>query len=109
MAKRIYRVGELCDYCKTPTIQGKDGNGYCWPGWAKWKESKSFPQATQAPPRPETPSSEHQVALKTYLMKLETRVKALELKIDVLESWKDKQPVFADIDGKQVQVPNCFN
>jgi hypothetical protein len=66
------------------------------------------PQALQAPVSVSTPKdnnqavSEHSVALKAYLQQLETRIR-------VLEDWKDKQPVFADINGKQVQVPDCFD
>jgi hypothetical protein len=69
---------------------------------ADGKPATIAPDAPQSPQTSETPQSEHQVALKAYLQQLETRIR-------VLEDWKDKQPVFADIDGKQVQVPDCFN
>ena len=40
MAKKIYQVGEPCDYCRTPTIPGKGGTGYCKPCYIKWKNEK---------------------------------------------------------------------
>jgi hypothetical protein len=33
----------------------------------------------------------------------------LELKIDSLESWKDKQPCYILNEGKWEIVPGCFN
>jgi uncharacterized Zn finger protein (UPF0148 family) len=55
MAKRIYQVGEPCDVCQTPTVQGKDGNGYCKPCYVAWKNKQEGLQPTsngQAPYRP---------------------------------------------------------
>ena len=36
MPKRIYQLGEPCDVCGTPTIQGSKGN-YCKPCYIAWK------------------------------------------------------------------------
>jgi uncharacterized Zn finger protein (UPF0148 family) len=40
MKKRIYKVGELCDTCGTPTVEGKDGNGYCKSCYIAWKNKQ---------------------------------------------------------------------
>jgi len=59
----------------------------------------NVPVATQPQVDPQTPrveahsaSSEHSVALKAYLQQLETRLKALELKVDKLEYDSLKDP-----------------
>ena len=80
MAKRIYQVGEPCDYCNTPTIQGKDGNGYCWPCWAKWKESKSSPQATQSTQRPQAPQTDPKLA--EVLKKISERLNSIDAELE---------------------------
>lgn len=43
MSKRTYRVGEPCDDCGTPTVQGKNG-AYCKPCYINWKNSQPAPQ-----------------------------------------------------------------
>jgi hypothetical protein len=64
--------------------------------------TESLTNPPEAPLRPESNESDHRVALKAYLMQLETRVR-------ILEDWKDKQPVYAEINGKMEIVPSCFD
>ena len=47
MPKRIYQVGEPCDVCGTPTIAGRDGNGYCKPCYIEWKSKQEGMQPAQ--------------------------------------------------------------
>ncbi len=77
MPKRIYQVGEPCEVCQTPTIRGKDGNGYCWPCWSKWKDAQ---KATQAPPRPQTPQIDPKIA--EVLKKISERLTAIDNAIE---------------------------
>lgn len=39
MPKRIYQLGEPCDKCRVPTVQGKFGP-YCKPCYVQWAEAK---------------------------------------------------------------------
>jgi hypothetical protein len=85
---------------------------------AYFMEQDNTPVSTQnaqnATTSPETPqsstnvASEHSAALKAFLAQMQKSIKDLEEKVKKLEDWKDKQPVFAEVNGKMEVVPNCF-
>jgi len=79
------KTGKMVNYTKR-RIMSFDG---------RVDATETPPQATQAPPTPVKPPTSVPSASGSDL---EARVKALE-------DWKDKQPVWADIDGKQEPVP----
>ena len=74
--KRIYAVGELCDVCKTPTIQGRYG-AYCWPCWSKRKDQNT-PQTHQNAPQQEFRPNTTQPSLAEKVDALERRIEKLE-------------------------------
>jgi len=40
---------------------------------------------------------------------MQKSIKDLEEKVKELETWRDKQPVWTQIDGKWEIVPSCFD
>jgi len=49
--------------------------------------------------------NEHNVALRSFLAQMQKKIKELEDKVKKMEDWKEKQPVYTDVDGKWEIVP----
>ena len=108
MAKKIYQVGEPCDYCRTPTIPGKGGTGYCKPCYIKWKNEKdSLQPAVQGynPASAQTHTNAPIVQPQAPSASTERIVDLLTKINQTLEAIEKKLPLYADIDGKQTKVP----
>lgn len=73
------------------------------------------PQAPQSPQTSETPQSgtipqsEHTVAQRAFIQTMVADIKELKDKVKRLEDWQEKQPVYAEVNGKLEIVPNCFD
>jgi hypothetical protein len=67
-------------------------------GWnVKEYDTESSSDAPQSPVSGFKPQSQQSP--------ISERMDSLEARIKVLETWKEKQPVWAEVDGKQEQVP----
>jgi hypothetical protein len=102
--KRTYQVGEPCDDCGTPTIQGKNGYGYCKPCYIKWKNSKEqLPPSNQgAAPVNRTGNFVPRFAGSDLLPIL----KEIDRKLGVLiELYKNAYPEAAKLHEDQLDIP----
>jgi hypothetical protein len=90
--KRIYQVGEPCDYCRTPCIEGQYG-AYCKPCYIRWKNEK---EAMQKP----TSDGYHPNSVKTAptadlsvldaIEKLDKRLNSIEQAIERNRWYSDE-------------------
>ena len=103
---RTYTVGEPCDVCYTPTIQGKNG-AYCWPCWKKWKNDKDMDKnATQA-----TTSGNNDVIdkIREWSKTVEARLAKLEATVQTQEGlirkFRTKEAIELHTSLEEVVIP----
>lgn len=118
MPKRYYQVGEPCDKCKTPTIQGKNG-AYCKPCYIQWAEAKKNGTPQYQPPvqqaLPASCNCEETIAkIRVAFGDMQKRVQGLETLVESLSSKKalefhqgvdPKVEIAAQMLGGEVDIP----
>ena len=127
MPKRIYQLGEPCDYCRTPTIQGPTGI-YCKPCYIAYKNrqnamppavngnaprnpistNQNYP-APQPYQTPESVSRQEFIAfannVKTTIQKLSDKVHALEM----VKMFQDEKPAREFHEATAPKIPLMAN
>jgi len=106
MSKRIYQVGEPCDYCQTPTVEGKFG-AYCKKCYIEYKNKKEALQPATNGYHPQTAQSPIQAPIVQPTASGERTERIIELLTSIdskLEAIHDKLPLYADVDGKPERV-----
>ena len=85
MPKRIYQIGEPCDSCQTPAVQGKNG-AYCKPCYIAWAEAQK--QSNTKTPVPA--GNDTQANFDPLQADLQVRVAELELYRANMRTWCQK-------------------